>query len=162
MSTHRRSIDGDSAECNRSEVALSSERMCYSCDNTEYLANDLACPKMAPRSRTAMQQRAETLDDVLIRDLLELRVERAHLHKTSSRAQVQEQCDGVGEESGVVTWVAKVNRCSGDKLVTTYVCITASSLTSNPSLAHCVPGAVTDHSAISVCVLLCFESRVFY
>ena len=109
-----------------------------------------------------MQQRAETLDDAQIHELLELRTERAHLHKISSRAQVQEQCDGGGKEPGVFTSTEKVNRCSGDKLVTTYVCITASSLTSNPSLAHCVPGAVTDHSAISVCVLLCFESRVFY
>ena len=79
-----------------------------------------------------MQQRAETLDDALIRELLELRAERAHLHKTSSRAQVQEQCDGVGEEPGVVTLAAKVNRCSGDKLATTYACIAASSLTSHP------------------------------
>ena len=47
---------------------------------------------MAPRSRAAMQQRAQTLDDAQIqmREFLELRAERAHLHKTSSRAQVQE------------------------------------------------------------------------
>jgi len=122
MSTHRRSFDRDIAECSRSEAALCSARMCYSCDSTEHLANDLACPKMASRSRTAMQQRAETLDDTLIQ-FLELRAERAHLHKTSSRAQVQEQCNGVGEEPGVVT----VNRCSGDKLATTYACIAASS-----------------------------------
>jgi len=89
-----------------------------------------------------MQQRAETLDDALIRELLELRAERAHLHKISSRAQVQEQCDGVGEEPGVVTSTAKVNRCSRDKLATTYACIAASSLTSHPSLAHSVSGAV--------------------
>jgi len=89
-----------------------------------------------------MQQRAETLDDDLISELLELRAERAHLHKTSSRAQVQEQCDGVGEEPGVVTLVAKVNRCSGDKLAATYACIASSSLTSHPSLAHSVSGAV--------------------
>jgi len=74
-----------------------------------------------------MQERAETLDDALMRELLELRAERAHLHKTSSRAQVQEQCDGVGEEPGVVTSAAKVNRSSGDKLATTYACIAASS-----------------------------------
>jgi len=43
-----------------------------------------------------MQQRAETLDDALIRELLELRVEKAYLHKISSRAQVQEQCNGGG------------------------------------------------------------------
>jgi len=94
------------------------------------------------RSRAAMQQRTETLDDALIRELFELRAERAHLHKISSRAQVQEQCDGGGEEPGVVTSAAKVNRCSGDKLATTYACIAASSLTSHPSLAHSVPGAV--------------------
>jgi len=114
MSTHRLSIDRDSAECSRSEAALCSERMCNSCDSTEHLANDLACLKMAPRSRAVMQQRAETMDDALIHELLELRAERAHLHKTSSRAQLQEQCDGVGEEPGVVTSAAKVNRCSGD------------------------------------------------
>jgi len=38
-----------------------------------------------------MQQRAETWDDAQIRELLELRAERAHLHKISRRAQVQEQ-----------------------------------------------------------------------
>ena len=120
MPTHRRSIVRDSAECIRSEAALCSERMYYSCDSTEHLANDLTCPKMAPRSQAVMQQRAETLDDPLIRELLKLRAERAHLHKTSSSAQVHEQCNGVGEEPGVVTSVAKVNRCSGHKLATTY------------------------------------------
>ena len=86
MSTHRRSIDRDSAECSRSEAALCIERMCYGCDSTEHLANDLACPKMASRSRAAMQQRAETLNDALKRELLELCAERAYLHKNSSRA----------------------------------------------------------------------------
>jgi len=81
--------------------------MWYSCDSTEHFANDLACPKMAPQSWAAMQQRAETLDDAVVRELLELRAERAHLHRTSSRAQVQEQCNGVGKEPGVVTLAAK-------------------------------------------------------
>jgi len=89
-----------------------------------------------------MQQRAETLNDALKRELLELCAERAYLHKNNSRAQVQEQFDGGGEELGVVTSAAKVNRCSGDKLATTYACIDASSLTSHPSLAHFVSGAV--------------------
>ena len=101
--------------------------------------------KDGPRFQAAIQQRAETLDDALIRELLELRAERAHLHKTSSsgRAQAQEQCDGEGEEPGVVTVTsaAKVNRCSGDKLATTYACIAASSLTSHPSLAQSISGA---------------------
>jgi len=55
---------------------------------------------------------------------------------------LQEQCNGVGEEPGVVTSAAKVNRCCGDKLATTYAVITASSLTSHPSLKHSVSGAV--------------------
>ena len=78
----------------------------------------------------------------LIHELLKLRAERAHLHKISSRAQVQEQCDGGDKEPGVVTSAAKVNRCSGDKLATTYACVAASSLTSHPSLAHSVSGGV--------------------
>jgi len=54
---------------------------------------------MAPRSRAAMQQRAETLDDAQIqmREFLELRAERAHLRKISGHAKTEEQCDGGGE-----------------------------------------------------------------
>jgi len=100
---------------------------------------------MATRSRAAMQQRA----DALIREVLELRAERAHLHKTSSRAQVQEQCNGGGEEPGVVTSAAKVNRRSGDKLATTYACIAASSLTSHPSLAHSASEKYTRYKVVS-------------
>jgi len=61
---------------------------------------------------------------------------------------VQEQCHwhGGGEEPGVVTLAAKVNRCSGDKLATTHACIAAFSLTSHPSLAHSVSGAVKMHA----------------
>ena len=82
-----------------------------------------------------MQQRAETLDDAQIRELLELRAERAHLQKISGHTKMEEQCYGGSEEHGVATSAAKVNRCSGDKLATTYACIAASSLTSHPSSA---------------------------
>ena len=41
-----------------------------------------------------MQQRADTLDDAQIRKLLELRAKRAHLRQISSRAKVEEECDG--------------------------------------------------------------------
>jgi len=142
MSAHRRSIDRDSAEGSRSEAAVCSEIICYSCDSTEHLANDLACPNMAPRSRATMQQRAETLDDAQIRELLELRAERAHLRKISGHAKTEEQCDGRGKDHGVATSAAKVNRCSGDKLATTYACIAASSLTPHPSLTHSVSGTL--------------------
>jgi len=71
-----------------------------------------------------------------MRELLELRAERAHLRKISDPARAEEQCNGGGEEHGIATSAAKVNRCSGDKLDTTYACIAVSSFTSNPSLAH--------------------------
>jgi len=77
MSAHRQSIDRSSAEGSRSEAAVCSEIMCYSCDITEHLANDLPCPNMTPRSWAVMQQRTETFDDAQIRELLELRAERA-------------------------------------------------------------------------------------
>jgi len=77
--------------------------MCYSCDSTEHLENDIACPKMAPGSRAAMQQRAETFDYDQIRELLELHAGRAHPRKISSSAKVEEECDGVGEEHRVTT-----------------------------------------------------------
>jgi len=70
--------------------------MCYFCDSTERLANDIACPKMAPRSRAAMQQHVETMDDDQILELVELRPKRAHLRKISSRAQAEEEYDGEG------------------------------------------------------------------
>jgi len=142
MSAHRRLIDRGSAEDSRSEDAVCNEIMCYSCDSTEHLEIDLACPNTAPQSRAAIQHRAETLDDAQIREILELRAERAHLRKISGHTKTEEQCDGGSEEHRVATSAAKVNRCSGDKLATTYACIAASSLTSHPFLAHSVSGAV--------------------
>ena len=67
---------------------------------------------------------------------------RAHLHKTSSRAQVQEQCDGVGKEPGVVTSAAKVNRCCGDKLAATYACNADTALSSRPSSTVLTPVSI--------------------
>jgi len=85
-----------------------------------------------------MHQRVETLDDAQIRELLELRAERTHLRKISGHAKTEKQYDGGGEEYRVATSAAKVNRCSGDKLATTYACTAASSLTLHPSLVHSV------------------------
>jgi len=36
------------------------EVMCFNCDSTEHSANDLKCPKMAPKSRAALQTRADS------------------------------------------------------------------------------------------------------
>ena len=73
-----------------------------------------------------------------IRELLELRAERAHLHKISA----EEECDGEGQEHGVATQAAKVNKCFGVKLATTYAYIATSALKSNPSLEGSFSGAV--------------------
>ena len=89
-----------------------------------------------------MQQRADHLDDALMRELLELRAERAHLHKTSSRAQVQEQCDGVGEKPEVVTSAAKAQRCSRVKPAITYAFNETVSLFSHPSSAVLTPVSI--------------------
>ena len=51
----------------------------------------------------------------------------------SAHAKAEEECDSEGEEHGVATSAAKVNRCSRVKLATTYVCDVASTLTSHPS-----------------------------
>ena len=142
ISTHQGPIEQGSAECSRSEAAVCSEMMLYSCDSTEHLANDNACPKMAPRSRAAIQQRTETLDYDQIRELLELCAKGAHLRKISSRAEAEEESDGEGEEHGVASSAAKVNECSGVKLATTVAYFAASALNSHPSLAHSFAGAV--------------------
>jgi len=36
------------------------EVMCFNCDSTEHLTNDLKCPKMAPKSRAALQKRVDS------------------------------------------------------------------------------------------------------
>jgi len=60
--------------------------------------------------------------------------------RRSSSAMVGARSIGVA--TSAANSAEKVNRCSGDKLATTYACIVTSSLTSHPSLAHSVSGAV--------------------
>ena len=54
--------------------------MCFACDSTDHRAGDLKCPKLAPKSRAAIQKRAEFSDGnkggQLMRELLELRNEK--------------------------------------------------------------------------------------
>jgi len=80
------------------------------------LANDLACLKRW-LSKSAQRPRQKIS---LIRELLELHAERAHLRKISGRVRAEEEFDGEGEEYGVSNLAAKVNKCSGVKLATTY------------------------------------------
>jgi len=49
------------------------------------------------------------LDDAEIRELLELRAERTHLHKISSSAKAEKECDGEGgeHEAKLLLWQQK-------------------------------------------------------
>ena len=48
---------------------------------------------------------------------------------------MEEECDGEIKEYEVATSAAKVHRCSGVKLATTYACNATAALTSHPSSA---------------------------
>jgi len=58
--------------------------MCFSCESTEHHGGDLECPKLAPKSRAAVQKRAEFSDGnkgeqkicKQVRDLKQLRNEK--------------------------------------------------------------------------------------
>jgi len=65
--------------------------------------------------------------------VFELRAERTHPHNISNRAKAEEECDGEIKEYEVAASAAKVHKCSGVKLATTYVCNAAAALTSHPS-----------------------------
>jgi len=66
------------------------EVMCFNCDSTEHRANNLQCPKMAPKSRAALQKRADSSEGNkgkhkmrdAMRELHQLRNEmKAHFRK---------------------------------------------------------------------------------
>ena len=56
--------------------------MCFACDSTDHRAGDLKCPKLAPKSRAAIQRRAELSEGSkgakLIRELKELKEEKTY------------------------------------------------------------------------------------
>ena len=70
---------------------------------------------------------------------VKLRAERTHHRNISNCAKAKEECDGEIKEYDVATSAAKVHRCSGVKLATTYACNAAAALTSHPSSAVLTP-----------------------
>jgi len=68
---------GRDKSADRSTSRERGEVMCFACDNTDHRAGDLKCPKLAPKSRAAIQRRAELSEDnkggKVIRELKELK-----------------------------------------------------------------------------------------
>ena len=81
--------------------------MCFACDSTDHRAGDLKCPKLAPKSRAAIQKRAEFSEGnkggKLMRELQELRKEKqAHFRmlgdKVSSADKGETRGFGHGDD----------------------------------------------------------------
>ena len=77
--------------------------MCFACDSTDHLAGNLKYPKLAPKSRAAIQDRAEFSDNnkgalnlrrKQLRELQQLRNEKkAHFRLLGAHANEEEMED---------------------------------------------------------------------
>jgi len=85
------------------------EVMCFACDSTDQRAGDLKCPKLAPKSRAAIQKRAEFSDGnkggnfrrEQLRELLELRKDKkAHFRMLGDKVSAADRGEtrGLGHE----------------------------------------------------------------
>jgi len=81
------------------------EVMCFNCDSTEHHANDLKCPKMAPKSRAALQKRADSSEGNKgehkmrdnMRELHQLRNEKkVHFRKLGAKTNEADLEEGSG------------------------------------------------------------------
>jgi len=80
--------------------------MCFACEGTEHRANDVKCPKMAPKSRAALQKRADSSEGNKgghnkmrdnMRKLHQLRNEKkAHFHKLGAKTNEADLEEGSG------------------------------------------------------------------
>jgi len=110
------------------------EVMCFAYTSTEHRANDLKCPKMAPKSRAALQKRADSSEGNKgghkmrdnMRELHQLRNEKkAHFSKLGAKTNEVDLEDGSGfdesgwgdddEEEGFAAGAVKSNKCFGVK-----------------------------------------------
>jgi len=117
------------------------EVMCFNCDSTEHRANDLKCPKMAPKSRAALQKRADSSEANIsehemrdtMRELHQLRNEKkAHFRKLAAKANEADLEEGSGfdesdwgdddEEEGFAAGAVKSHKCFGVECATTCAC----------------------------------------
>jgi len=114
------------------------EVMCFNCDSTEHRANDLKCPEMAPKSRAALQKRADSSEANkgehkmrhTMRELHQLRNEKkTHFRKLGAKANEADLEEGSGfdesdwgdddEEEGFAAGAVKSHKCFGVKCATT-------------------------------------------
>jgi len=111
--------------------------MCFNCDSTEHRTNDLKCPKMAPKSRAALQKRADSSEcnkgehkmrDTM-RELHQLRNEKkAHFRKLGTKTN--EEGSGFdesdwgddNEEEGFAAGAVKSHKCFGVNCATICAC----------------------------------------
>ena len=134
--------------------------MCFACEGTEHRANDVKCPKMAPKSRAALQKRADSSEGNKgghnkmrdnMRKLHQLRNEKkAHFHKLGAKTNEADLEEGSGfdesdwgddnEEEGFAAGAVKSHKCFGVKCATICACnaIRSFSLTTPVvSRVHC-------------------------
>jgi len=117
------------------------EVMCLNCDSTEHRTNDLKCPKMAPKSRTALQKRADSSEGNKgehkmrdnMRELHQLRNEKkAHFRKLGAKTNEADLEEGSGfdksdwgdddEEERFAAGAVKSHKCFGVKCATICAC----------------------------------------
>jgi len=118
--------------------------MCFACDSTDHQAGDLKCPKLAPKSRAAIQKRAEFSDGnkdgnirrEQLRELLELRNgKKAHFCMLDDKASAADMGEtrGLGHEDdcvdedeedgpGFAAAAVKSFKCLSVKCATTCAC----------------------------------------
>ena len=116
--------------------------MCFACDSTDQCAGDLKCPKLAPKSRAAIQKRSEFSDGnkdsniqrEQLRELLELRNEKkAHFRMLGDKASAADMGEtrALGhednwvdedKEDGFAAAAIKSFECLGIKCATTCAC----------------------------------------
>ena len=114
------------------------EVICFACDSADHRAGDLKCHKLVPKSRAAVQRRAEFSDGNksgnLMRELLELRNEKkAHFRMLGDKVSAADRGETRGfghednwededEEDGFATAAVKSLKCLGVKCATTCAC----------------------------------------
>jgi len=117
------------------------EVMCFACDSTEHRANDLKCPKIAPKSCAALQKRADSSEGNKggpkmrdnMRELHQLRNEKkAHFRKLGAKTNETDLEEYSGfdesdwedddEEEGFAAGAIKSDKCFGVKCATICAC----------------------------------------
>jgi len=96
---------GREKSADRAKSPDRSEVMCFNCDSTEHCAGDLKCPKLAPKSRAAIQKHSDSSEGNKggqkmrnnMRELHQLRNEKkAHFRKLGAKTNEANLEEGSG------------------------------------------------------------------